>query len=67
MKDAQCLKYQRTEYAKKIRKLYESHKIQERRCNMREWTVKNNGICNTISTILKDNYVLVVREVEYEK
>ena len=47
MKDAQCLKYQRTEYAKKIRKLYESHKIQERRCNMREWTVRNERRCES--------------------
>lgn len=35
-KDFYCLKYQRTEYAKKIRKQYESGEIKERRCNMRE-------------------------------
>lgn len=33
-----CLKYQRTEYAKKIRKDYEAGNIKERRCNMREYT-----------------------------
>jgi len=60
-REIQCLKYQRTEYAKKIRKDYESHKISERRCNMREWTVRDDGICNTISTVLKDYLVLEVR------
>lgn len=62
IREIQCLKYQRTEYAKKIRKDYESHKISERRCNMREWTVRNDGICNTISTVLKDYLVLEVRD-----
>lgn len=61
MKETHCQKCQRTEYAKKIRKLYESHQISERRCNMREWSIRNDGICNTISTVLKDNYVLEVR------
>lgn len=56
MKETQCLKCQRTEYAKN-RKLYEQHKIYERRCNMREWTVRDDGMCNTISSLLKDNYV----------
>lgn len=35
-KEVYALKYQRTEYAKKIRKDYEAGKIKERRCNMRE-------------------------------
>lgn len=65
-KDVQCLKYQRTDYAKKIRKAYETHKINERRCNMREWTVRNDGICNTISTVQKDYYVLVTKDVKDE-
>lgn len=54
-----ALKYQRTEYAKKIRKDYESGKIKERRCNMREYTFRTDGICNTITTVLKDNYIAV--------
>lgn len=55
-----CLRYQRTEYAKRIRKDYEAHKITERRCNMREWTIRTDGYCNTLSTIQKDNYILVI-------
>lgn len=60
MKDYKCLKYQRTEYAKKIRKAYEAHELTERRCNMREWTVRKDGYSNTLSTIQKDNYILEI-------
>lgn len=52
-----CLKYQRTEYAKKIRKEYEAGKIKERRCNMREYTFRIDGCSNTITTVQKDNYI----------
>lgn len=54
-----ALKYQRTEYAKKIRKDYEPGKIKERRCNMREYTLRTDGLCNTITTVQKDNYIAV--------
>ncbi|GFI31381.1 hypothetical protein IMSAGC013_02776 [Lachnospiraceae bacterium] len=54
-----ALKYQRTEYAKKITKDYEAGKIKERRCNMREYTLRNDGLCNTITTVTKDNYIAV--------
>lgn len=54
-----ALKYQRTEYAKKIRKDYEAGKIKERRCNMREYTLRTDGLCNTITTVTKDNYIAV--------
>lgn len=54
-----ALKYQRTEYAKRIRKDYEAGKIKERRCNMREYTLRTDGISNTITTVQKDNYIVV--------
>ena len=60
MRDFKCLRYQRTEYAKKIRKAYESHQISERRCNMREWTVREDGYCNSLTTVTKDNYILEI-------
>lgn len=53
------LKYQRTEYAKKFRKDYEAGKIKERRCNMREYTLRTDGLCNTITTVVKDNYIVI--------
>lgn len=54
-----ALKYQRTEYAKQIRKDYEAGKIKERRCNMREYTLRTDGLCNTLTTVNKDNYIVV--------
>ena len=55
-----AITYERTEYAKKIRKLYESHQVSERRCNMRRRNIRADGIGNTITGVLKDFYVLVV-------
>ena len=60
-KDFKCLKYQRTEYAKRIRKAYEAHKLTERRCNMREWTIRGDDCCNSLTTVQKDNYILEIR------
>ncbi len=57
MKKYKILKYERTEYAKMIRKQYESGKIKERRCNLREWTI-GGDFSNTITSVQKDNYVL---------
>ena len=59
-KDFYALRYQRNEYAKAIRKDYEAGKIKERRCNMREYTVREDEGCNTISTVIKDNYILEI-------
>jgi predicted acyl esterase len=59
MKFAKALKYQRTEYGKQVRKAYESGEIKERRCNMREHTIRNDEVCNTITTVQKDNYIVV--------
>lgn len=53
------LKYQRTEYAKQIRKDYESGRIKERRCNLREYTLRTDGCTNTVTTVQKDNYVAI--------
>ncbi len=60
-----ALRYQRTEYTKKIRKDYEAGKIQERRCNMREYTLRTDGLCNTITTVTKDNYIAVEGNKEH--
>lgn len=48
----------RTEYGKAIRKDYESGKINESRHNMTSMEPRNDGICNTLTTVQKDNYVL---------
>ena len=57
------LRYERTEWAKKIRKQYEAGLLKERRCKMREYTTRKDGLCNTITTVQKDNYILVVTKL----
>lgn len=52
-----ALKYERTEYGKEIRKDYESGKISEKIGNMRELSPRKDGICNTLTTVQKDNYI----------
>lgn len=65
MEWAAALKYQRNEYAKRIRKQYEAGELQERRCNMREITTRDDGISNTLTTVLKDNYIIVACRGRY--
>lgn len=59
LNEPKILKYERTEYAKKVRKDYENGVLQERRCNLRQWTVRKDHLCNTLTTVQKDNMVLV--------
>lgn len=56
----------RTEYGKRIRKLYESHQISEKRGNMTQLEARNDGISNTLTTVQKDNLVLEIRTVDRE-
>lgn len=53
------LKYQKNEYAKQIRKDYENGLVKEKRSNMREYALRTDGCTNTITTVQKDNYVVV--------
>ena len=48
----------RTEYGKEIRKAYEAHVIEEKRANIQRLEPRNDGICNTITTIQKDSMYL---------
>lgn len=52
-----ALKYERTEYGKEIRKEYEAGNINEKISNMRELSPRKDGICNTLTTVQKDNYI----------
>lgn len=56
----------RTEYGKRIRKLYESHQISEKRGNMTQLEARTDGISNTLTTVQKDNLVLEIRTVDRE-
>ena len=47
----------RTEYGKEIRTAYEKGEIYEKRANMREFECRPDDLCNTLTTVLKDNYI----------
>ena len=55
--EPQVLRAERTEYGKAIRKRYEAGEIDEKIGNMREMKPRTDGVSNTITTLLKDNYV----------
>lgn len=57
--ESQVLTPKRTEYGKQIRRLYESGMIKESRNNMTELEPRQDGVCNTLTTVQKDNMVLV--------
>lgn len=57
----------RTEYGKAIRKAYEAGEIKESRHNMTELEPRTDGICNTLTTVLKDNYVAVAMRGRYNE
>lgn len=59
-----CLRKVRNEYGKAIRKDYESGKLKEKRSNMTQWDIREDGICNTLTTVLKDNYILEVGDTD---
>lgn len=55
--EPQVLRAERTEYGKAIRKQYEAGEIDEKIGNMREMKPRTDGVANTVTTLLKDNYV----------
>ena len=55
--EPQVLRAERTEYGKSIRKQYEAGEVDEKIGNMREMKPRTDGVANTITTLLKDNYV----------
>ncbi len=56
---AAILTPKRTEYGKKIRKAYESGEVSESRHNMTRLEPRTDGITNTLTTVQKDNYLLI--------
>ena len=48
----------RTEYGKQIRKAYEGGYLKERRVNIQKLEPRSDGICNTLTTVQKDNLIL---------
>ena len=56
--EPQVLRAERTEYGKSIRKQYESGEVEEKIGNMREMKSRTDVASNTITTVLKDNYII---------
>ena len=56
--EPQVLRAERTEYGKAIRKQYEAGEVDEKIGNMREMKPRTDGVANTLTTLLKDNYVV---------
>lgn len=61
--NACCLTHERTEYGKKIRKDYESGKIEEPRNNMRRLVPRKDGKTNCLTTVQKDNLIAVLKGI----
>lgn len=57
-REVQCLTPKRTEYGKKVRKEYESGELKESRRNMQQLEPRTDGICNTITSVQKDNLIV---------
>ena len=60
---AAVLRYERTEYGKEVRKMYENGKEYHRRSEMRIFQPRLDGQSNTLTSVLKDNYVLLWRKL----
>lgn len=58
--ESAVLRQERTEYGKQIRKAYENGEITEKRSNIRELSPRDDGITNTLTTVQKDNLLLVL-------
>ena len=52
------LKAQRTDFARSVRKQYDSHKVSFRRQELREWVPRQDNISNTITSVTKDNIMM---------
>lgn len=53
-----CLRYERTEEAKRCRKAYEAHEIKHGYNELNELHPRPDGKTNTITTVMKDNQIM---------
>lgn len=56
------LRYARNEYGKAIRKAYEKGEKEEKRANMTQLEVRKDNLVNTLTTVQKDNLILVIQD-----
>lgn len=53
-----CLRYERTDEAKRCRKAYEAHEIKHGYNELNELHLRPDGKTNTLTTVLKDNQIM---------
>ena len=66
-REVQCLTTKRTEYGKKVRKEYESGDLKERRHNIQQLEPRTDGVCNTITSVQKDNLIIEPKILSYTR
>lgn len=66
-REVQCLTPKRTEYGKKVRKEYESGELKESRHNMQQLEPREDGVCNTITSVQKDNLIIEPKILSYTR
>ena len=57
---AYVLGKRRNDYGKQIRKAYESHQTEARRCDIADLVLVRSEYSNTITTLTKDNLICVI-------
>ena len=57
-REVQCLTPKRTEYGKQVRKEYESGTLNESCHNMQQLEPREDGVCNTITSVQKDCLII---------
>jgi DNA (cytosine-5)-methyltransferase 1 len=58
-REPQALTPKRTEFGKQIRKDYEAGNLKTERKNIQQLEPRSDGVCNTITSVQKDNLILV--------
>lgn len=66
-REVQCLTPKRTEYGKQVRKEYESGELKESRHNMQQLEPRTDGVCNTITSVQKDNLIVEPKILSYTR
>lgn len=62
--EAAALRMVRTEEGKKLRKAYEAHEVHHGYNEHRQAEPRTDGLCNTITTVQKDNHILEVEGIK---
>ena len=58
MKTPQAITHRRTEYGRKIRKQYDTHKVSKKRNEIEELVPREDNISNTLTGVQKDNLIM---------